>query len=140
MANQTTFRDPQRQQAEVLPYLVGAVDLYAGCGVSVADATGYAKGMSDTAADKFVGVLDKTVKNATGAAGAKDARVWTVGSFTFIYGGTATQAIVGEKAYAVDNQTVAVAAITTADILVGTIVEFINATTVRVKISPDASA
>ncbi len=133
MANQTTALDRQRQQAEVLPYLAAAVDVYAGSLVSK-NAAGYAKVSSDTAAEKFLGVADKTTSNSTGAAGAKDVRVWTCGSFTFGIA-AATQANVGAKVYAVDSQTVGLTA--TNSVLVGIIVEVLSTTSVRVKITPD---
>jgi hypothetical protein len=136
MANQTANRDYKRQQAQSLPYKAAAVDLFIGSLVSL-NASGFAKGGADTAGEKFVGVLREQLKNSTGAAGAVDAIVWTEGAFEFAFSGTAVQANVGLPVYLVDNQTVALAATTTNDILVGRITEFVSANVVRVKITPE---
>lgn len=130
MANQTAARDARRQEGNILPYKQAAVDLFGGALVSK-NAAGYAKSASDTASELFLGVLDKTSKNATGAAGAKIARVWKHGVFTFAASGL-TQADVGVQVYAVDDQTVGKT--TTNSVLVGRIVEVLSATSARVRI------
>ena len=133
MANQTAARDARRQEDNILPYKQAAVDLFAGEIVSL-NAAGFAKKGADTASEKVVGVADKTVRNSTGAAGAKEVRVWTYGVFTFAFSGTATQADTGKDVFVMDSQTVALAATATNDIKVGSIVEVLSATSVRVRL------
>lgn len=134
MANLTAPRDPQRQQAVIYPYLAAAVDMFPGGLVSV-NAARFAKKSSDTSGELFVGILDKAVKNSTGAAGAVDARVWKSGAYDFAITG-AVQTDIGAVVYAVDDQTVAKS--TTNSVIVGKICEVISATKVRVIITPQA--
>lgn len=135
MADTTVVKDTQRQDWKIGFYKVGAVKLVAGAAV-MTNAAGYLVNAADTTGCLFQGILDKTVDNSAGAAGAKNGRVITDGAHDFAFSGTATQAMVGVKVYAVDNQTVAVAATTTNDVLVGVITEFISATKVRVRLLP----
>lgn len=135
MADTTVVKDTQRQDWKIGFYKVGAVKLVAGAAV-MTNASGFLVNAADTASCLFQGILDKTVDNSAGAAGAKVGRVITDGAHDFVFSGTATQAMVGVKVYAVDNQTVAVAATTTNDVLVGVITEFISATKVRVRLLP----
>lgn len=135
MANQTTDRDYKRQQGVSLPYKQAAVDLFVGELVSL-NTSGYAKKASDTASEKVVGVCRQRSLNSAGAAGAVDAICWTEGTFEFAFSGTAVQANVGLQVYAVDSQTVALAATTTNDLLVGRITEVVSANVVRVAITP----
>ena len=94
--------------------------LVAGAAVST-DSNGLLK-THPTRPVKYLPVsLDKTVDNSTGAAG-KPRVVIRRGVFDFACA-SATQAWVGQKVYAVDNQTVALAATTTNDILVGRVVD-----------------
>lgn len=137
MANLTAARSIQRGQGQIRPYRLAAVDVFQGALVSVTAATGFATNAGDTAGTKFVGVADKTARNATGAAGAKKVRVWATGVIDLVASG-ATQAWVGQKVYAMDNQTVALAATATNDILVGVVTEFVSATKVFVALTPDA--
>lgn len=140
MSNITVPKDPGEQQGVIYHYPVkAATKLVAGALVAI-DASGWLVNAADTANFVNAGILDKTVDNTVGAAanGSKQGRVITRGVFDFVFSGTATQATVGQKVYAVDNQTVAVAATTTNDVLVGTVVEFISATAVRVRITPGA--
>lgn len=130
MANQTASRDPRRQEGNILPYKQAAVNLYGGALVSK-NAAGFAKPASDTASELFLGVLDKTSLNASGAAGAKIARVWKHGVYTFATTGAA-QADIGVQVYVTDDQTVAKTS--TNSVLVGRIVEVLSATSVRVRI------
>lgn len=135
MANQTTDRDYKRQQAQSLPYKQAAVDLFVGEIVSL-NTSGYAKKGSDTVSERFVGVARARSLNSAGAAGAVDAIVWAEGAFEFAFSGTASQADVGKQVYIVDSQTVALAATTTNDVLVGRITEVVSANVVRVSITP----
>lgn len=135
MADITVARDPGEQGGKILALAVKAsTKLVAGAAVST-DSNGLLKNASDTASEVFAGIMDKTVDNSAGAAGAKRGRVIRRGVFDFACA-SATQAWVGQKVYAVDNQTVALAATTINDILVGRVVDFISATKVRVEITP----
>lgn len=136
MANQTTNRDYKRQQAESLPYKAAAVKAYIGELISL-NASGYGKQAGDVAGEKFVGVCRQDVDNSAGAAGDKDIIVWATGAMEFAFSGTAAQADVGKQVYAVDSQTVALAATTLNDVLVGRITEVVSASVVRVKITPE---
>lgn len=137
MANQTAHRDYKRQQSESVAYKAAAVGpLYIGSMINL-NTSGYAKKASDTASELFVGVLREKVDNSAGAAGDKDAIVYTEGAFEFAFSGTAAQVDVGKKVYVVDDQTVALAATTTNDVLVGRITEVVSAGVVRVKITPE---
>lgn len=137
MANQTAHRDYKRQDGKSIAYKAAAVGpLYIGSLIAL-NAAGYAKKAADTAAEKFVGVLRYAVDNSAGAAGDKDAIVWAEGAVELAFSGTATIADVGKQVYAVDDQTVALAATTTNDVLVGRITEVVSAGVVRVKITPE---
>lgn len=136
MANLTAVRALQRGQGHIRPYKLGAVKVFAGALVSVVTATGYAQRSGDTTGHKFVGVADKTVDNSAGAAGAKKVRVWATGVIDLACSG-ADQTWVGAKVYAVDDQTVALAATTTNDVLVGIVTEVVSATKVFVALTPD---
>lgn len=138
MADITVARDPQTQEWKIGHYKVKAsTKLVAGAAV-MTDASGWLVNAADTASCLFQGVLDKSVDNSAGANGAKEGRVITQGAHDFAFSGTATQATVGQKVYAVDNQTVALAVTTTNDVLVGVVTEFISASKVRVRITPGA--
>lgn len=136
MSNLTAARTLQRGDGVIRPVKLGAVKVFAGGLVSIVVATGYAQRSGDTAGHKFAGVADKTVDNSAGAAGAKKARVWARGVFDFACA-SADQTWVGLKVYAVDDQTVALAATTTNDVLVGIVTEVVSATKVFVAITPD---
>ncbi len=134
MADATAARDVKRADGDLITVPVDDGDtIYAGTLVMV-NTAGFAVKGADTASNLFVGVAADTVNNASGADGDKKVAVYTEGTFEFAFSGTAAQADVGKSVYAVDNQTVALAATTTNDVLVGKIVEFIDASTVRVKI------
>ncbi len=137
MANQTVNRDYKRQQADSVAYKAAAVSLLEGEIVAL-NAAGYAKKGGDTAAEKFVGVCRTAADNSAGAAGDLDAICWERGAFEFAFSGTAAQADVGKQVYIVDSQTVALAATTTNDVLVGRITEVVSASVVRVAITPFA--
>lgn len=133
MADATTSReDFQSAGDRIVAKMLGSTTLFGGTLV-MADANGWAVKAADTASCLFLGVAMETKTNG-GANGAAEIVVATEGTFEFEFSGTATQAAVGRLCYAVDNQTVALAATTTNDVLVGKIVEFISATRVRVKI------
>lgn len=136
MADTTVVKDTQRQDWKIGHYKVlASTKLVAGAAV-MTNAAGWLVNAADTASCLFQGIMDKTVDNTSGANGAKEGRVITDGAHDFVFSGTATQATVGLKVYAVDNQTVAVAATTTNDVLVGVVTEFLSATKVRVRLLP----
>ena len=136
MANITAVRDPGEQDGKIYPFPVKAsTKLWSGAAV-LTDASGWLDNAADTTGTKFAGIMDKTADNSAGANGAIKGRVIRRGVFDFVFGGTATQATVGKKVYASDNQTVNTT--TTNSILVGTVVEVVSATKVRVEITPAA--
>lgn len=138
MGNLTQGRNYRRQAGVVQPYKVAATTkLNGGSSVSL-NAAGFAKLGGDNASEKFVGVARDLSDNSAGSNGDKDVYVWQTGTFDFAFSGTANQAAVGVKAYLVDDNTVALVGTTTNDVLVGTIVEFISASKVRVAITPNA--
>lgn len=100
------------------------------------NATGWLKPGADTASFKFAGVAHEKCENSSGSNGDKLCRVKKRGEFEFVYnGGDATQALVGQEVYIVDDQTVDEdATVTTVDIKCGVISEFISTTKVRVRI------
>lgn len=100
--------------------------IYAGALVMV-DADGLLIPGADTASCVFAGLA---LENVLGD-GAKKCRVRVQGAVKVVTSGL-TQAAVGEKAYLVDDQTVALVATTTNDILCGRIVKFDSATSVWV--------
>lgn len=136
MANLTASREDQRQDDRLRLVKVAAVALFKGSLVCK-NAAGFAIKAADTVGITFTGVAFESVDNSAGAAGAATARVFTGGTFLLNFSGTATQATEGLKVYAVDDNTVALAATTTNDILVGVVSEFVSATTVRVAITPN---
>lgn len=97
---------------------------------------GYLKPAVSGAGNQFAGIAYEGSINA-GAAGDKSPRVEMTG--TWILPGTGfTQAMVGEKVFAVDDATVTTTEGTGSKLVVGFIVGFISATEVEVKITPFA--
>jgi hypothetical protein len=111
----------------------GSSTIWKGALVMAATANGYAIPGADTASCVFLGVAYETKANA-GADGAASVLVEKYGEYEFNATGTATQAWVGQQVYLVDDQTVALAATTTNDVLAGVCTEFISSTVVRVRI------
>lgn len=137
MANITAPRAVTRGQGQIRAYkMIASLKIFAGGLVSIVTASGNAQKAGDTSGTKFVGIADKTVDNSTGAAGAKKVRVWATGVVQ-LGCASADQTWVGQKVYAVDDQTVALAATTTNDILVGIVTEVVSATSVFVALTPD---
>jgi len=128
----TARKDTRRQEAVILPFPVEEnTKIVEGALVSV-NAAGYAVNATDTASERVVGVASATADNTGGADGAIDVTVWTNGAHSFVSQFSATIANVGDKVYAVDNQTVDLAGVTTNDVLVGVIVGVESASQVRV--------
>lgn len=140
MANQTENREAGLQDGKQRRLLAAASHFYAGELVSFAAATGLIAKAGDNAGDKFAGVVMEERDNTGVAAGADpESRVLVArkGEAEFVYAGTATQANVGDVVYATDSQTVDVAGDLTNDVKVGTIVEVIDATHVRVALTEE---
>lgn len=134
MANITARKNVSRQEGKILSYPVEeSTTIYEGALVAV-NAAGYAVNASDTSGERVVGVANETVDNSSGADGDLSIEVWTEGVIDLAAGFSATQANVGDKVYASDNQTVDLAGNLTNDILVGVIVEVVSASALRVKL------
>lgn len=123
-----------RQDGEIYSFKQGAEKIWEGALVMV-NAAGYAVNATDTAGGVIAGIADETVDNSAGSVGDKSIKLRRKGIFTFVFGGTATIADVNTLVYVVDNQTVDLVGVTTNDVLVGRIVEFVTATKVRVDIN-----
>lgn len=132
MADLTAARADGRQEGQLIAVKQAAVKIFKGANVCF-NTSGYATKAADTASFKFAGVAMETVDNSAGAAGDEEVRIWREGVFDMNCA-SATQAWVGQTVYAVDDNLVALAATTTNDIPVGTVVAYTSATSVRVKI------
>jgi len=117
----TAYRDGLEQE---LPVAASTL-IYAGSLVAV-DAAGYAVPAADAAGLVVMGVAMARADNSAGAAGDIQVVVRRRGVFRFKGSGLA-QAQVGQDMYAVDDQTVAAASVTTNDIKVGRLVAYISA-------------
>lgn len=136
MADITALKDTRRQEAVILPFKVEAGEkIHEGALVAV-NADGYAVNAGDDAGARVVGVASAYADNSNGADGDIDVTVWTGGAHSFAAAFSAAQANVGDKVFAVDNQTVDLAATTTNDVLVGVIVGVESASQVRVLLTP----
>lgn len=112
-----------------------AAQIYKGTLVS-RDADGYARPATDTAGTKFLGVATEKVVPAVGDAdGANKITLAVEGVFEFNAAGM-TQADVGKRVNVSDDNTVTLTGTNT--IKVGTIMEVVSATRVKVKIDPHA--
>ena len=135
MAALTDNRATTRASADQFAFSMGVDIIYEGSLVAIDSSTGYALAGADTSGYQFVGVAAEKVDNSGGSAGDKTVRVWQTGVFDFTYGaGGGAQAIVGELVYITDDQSVDLVAITNNDVAVGTIVELVSATSVKVDI------
>lgn len=132
MTNLTAAKDDKRQNGHLVSVALSNIKVFKGANVSF-NTSGYAKLAADTASEKFAGVAYETVDNSGGSAGDKSVRIFTSGVFSMACS-SATQAWVGQTVYAVDDNVVALAATTTNDIPVGTVVAYVSATEVLVKI------
>lgn len=138
MANITERKaSTNHQQGEVLSFPMAAVQIYEGALVSV-NAAGYLTNTSDAADDVFVGVAEESVDNSGGSAGDLSCTVRRSGVLDVVANHTAAQTDVGQLAYALDNQTIDLAANLTNDVVVGRIVEFVSSSKVRVDIGDRA--
>jgi hypothetical protein len=132
MAAATAARDPQRKEADLVrAKMAQSTTIYQGT-LAAYNASGLAVPGADTANFVFAGVAYETVTSP--ASAATYLRVERTGTYVFNFTGTATQATVGQKVYLSDDNTVAVAATTTNDVYCGDVVEFLSATSVRIRI------
>lgn len=132
MSNLTAQRSDKRQDGQLVSTALAAVKVFKGAILNF-NTSGYAKPAGDVANEVFAGVAIETVDNSAGAAGALSVRVWKEGVIS-LNCASATQAWVGQDVFAVDDNTVALAATTTNDVRVGRVVQFVSATEVRVKL------
>ena len=120
---QLDFRGEIRIQK--LPMLTN-IKIFKGALV-VYDAAGFAANGSDIAGVKFAGIANETVDNTGGASGAKSIEVAN-GEYK-LTGSSLEQADAGRLVYiGADNQTVTDGTGATNDIPVGTLIEFLSAT------------
>ena len=139
MANQTENREAGLQDGKQRRLVAAAQHFYQGELVSFAAATGLLAKAGDNAGDRVAGIVVEEKDNTGVAAGADpESRVLIQreGEAEFVYGpGGATQANVGDEVVASDSQTVTTAGAATNDVVVGTIVEVVDATHVRVQLT-----
>jgi len=101
----------------------------------MADTSGYAVNGADTASCKFLGVAEETVVVASGGSdGDYDIHLATEGVFKFAFASAAITNV-GDPVCIADNNTVAAAGTTSNDVYCGTVYQFIDDSTVWVKIS-----
>jgi len=94
---------------------------------------GHGTGLDNNGANDFAGIVIEKADNSAGAAGDVAAEVYQKGAFV-LPGTGFTQSLVGDMAYATDNYTVT-ADSTNAE-RIGTFVEYISTTLMKVRISP----
>ena len=121
------------QEGKLLSLPVVASDIvYKGALVKI-NAAGYAAPAAPEAGSNFAGVAYEKVDNSTGAAGDKEVRVVVERCFA-LAGSVFSQADVGSKVYATDDGVITTTEGTTSKQIVGTIVKFMSATEVLVKL------
>ncbi len=137
MANLTGSYDADDKPAELVGYNMKAATLiYKGALVAVDDASGFLVKAGDLAAVTFAGVAFEGGDNRTGADGGLGLRVTKVGSMIYgLSGVAASQAVIGKKAYAFDDNTVCLFAASTNKVYVGDIVALVVGGQVRVRIN-----
>jgi len=134
MSALTDNYEAKRQDGEIIEFPVKAsTTIYKGALVAIDTSTGYAVPASDAANRIFVGVAVEKADNSSGSNGDKKVRVFRTGTFQFNCS-SAAQTWVGKKVYAVDDNTVALAATTTNDVFVGVVVSYESSTKVKVAI------
>lgn len=138
MANITERKaSTDNQQGEVLSFPMAAVQIFEGAIVAL-NAAGYLTNASDAANDVVVGIAEESKDNSGGSAGDLSLAVRRRAVVTVNANHTAAQTDLGVLAYALDNQTVDLAANLTNDVVVGRIVEFISTSKVRVDLGDRA--
>jgi len=115
-----------------IPLAASAAVVYKGSLVAVdTTASGYGSVAGDTADQRVVGIALEEKDNSAGAAGGLSVLVRR-GKIEKFTAASADQAWVGNLVYVVDDTTVALAATTTNDIVVGMVVKVDSATVVWV--------
>ena len=128
-----TVRDTRDRRLLSVPVAASA-HIYANS-MTCFDADGYLVPASDTASLVYAGIATEEVDNSSGADGALNCVVERGQLFKVASAETETQDAVGLLRYVSDDQTVAAVGTTTNDVLVGKVVEFVDASTVW--IDPD---
>jgi hypothetical protein len=138
MTATTTAREAKRKDGQLISYPMAAVKVPKGALVNI-NSSGYATNATDAASETFAGVAYETVDNSAGNAGDLSIRVEATGTFIFVDGGgNGAQTDIGIAFKIVDNQTITDAS-TTNNLIAGTAVESISATSVRIRIDRYAS-
>lgn len=132
MSNQTAAREPNRQEGRQLALPASNLHFYRGALVAFNGTNNYLVKAADTAAMKIAGVVAGDFDLTSYVAGAERCEVYREGVFEFATTGTAPK--LGDKVYVSDDQTVAIASVTTNDIPVGTVVEIPSTGLARVQI------
>lgn len=117
--------------------VAASTTLYQGTMAFAIAASGFINGSIAAGANHFMGIVKDQVDNGAGGDGDKNVELFTKGTFE-LQGSGFTQALVGDKIYAVDNFTVNGTA--TSQTLIGRCVEFISATRIMVEIEVGAQA
>ncbi|MES2459904.1 MAG: hypothetical protein V4671_04915 [Armatimonadota bacterium] len=135
MAVLTANADRLEKDGKVQAYPVGAAKrIYQGALTVTDNTTGLLEAGADASGKTFAGIAYEKADNTSGAAAAITCRVQKRGSFLFALTGTAvTTAVIGKPVCISDDNTVALAATTTNDIVCGDIVA-IESGKVRVRI------
>ena len=129
-----------RRMGDTTNIPVVAADIIHRGSLVVYNAAGTAEPATDAAAKKFAGIAKCQVDNSLGAASAETVVCHQRGQFEMAFGGAATQADVGKKVYAVDDQTVDLVGVTANDVYVGVIKEVISAGWLVISIDEAAQA
>jgi len=104
-------------------------------GTLVFAAGGYADDDTASGANRFAGIAIEEKDNSSGSAGDLTVEVWKEGVFELTGSGFA-QTSVAKDVYASDNYTLTLTP-TASTVRVGTIVEYVSSTRVRVEINPE---
>jgi hypothetical protein len=136
MAALTGNYEANQKPGALIAYNVGAAKhIFRGSLVVTDDATGYAEPGADAGGKSFCGVAYEPADNSVGAAGDVGVRVHKTGSYVYDFsGGAPTQAVVGKKAYLIDDHTVALVGTAVSDVFCGVIVGLVGSSQVRVRI------
>lgn len=140
MALSANYNGELYKDGKLQSYKVAAsTHIYKGALVCI-NSSGYLVPGADTSGLLFVGVAFEEFDNSAGADGAAAAdgrsgcRVRKSGDFLYTFTASTSQADVGKAVYLSADNTVALAATTTNDVLAGYITEYVTSTSVRVRI------
>jgi len=144
MSARTTIQETARKVGVLVAYpMIASEIVYKGTPTFTKTATGLAfsnDGTTNTVAagDKFVGISAETGDNSAGAASDISVDVYRKGNFLLTFSDTLSQASVGVKVYTNNASDDAVVTTTTdtgnAQATIGTIAEFVSASTAYVQI------